>query len=144
MKYHNAIAVAGFVSLVFCCALPASAEMTNFKATLNGNQEVPPVQGTAVGSIDLTYDNETRMITWLGTYTGLTGPTTSAHLHGPAKAGMNAAVALPIQATESPFSGTAKLAPSQAAELMANQMYFNIHTEKNPSGEIRGQVTRVK
>jgi CHRD domain len=144
MNFHDAIAVAGLMSFTLLCAVPAAAEMTNFKATLNGNQEVPPVQGAAIGSVDLTYDSETRKITWLGTYPGLTAPPIAAHLHGPAKPGTNAAVALPIQAVESPFSGAASLTPSQAAELMADEMYFNIHTAKNPNGEIRGQVTRVK
>jgi CHRD domain len=144
MNYRDAITVAGLMSFTVIYAMPASAEMTNFKATLNGNQEVPPVQGAAIGSVDLTYDSETRKITWLGTYAGLTAPPTAAHLHGPAKPGTNAAIALPIQAVESPFSGAASLTPSQAAELMADEMYFNIHTAKNPNGEIRGQVTRVK
>jgi hypothetical protein len=144
MTYREAIALSGLVSIAMLGATSASAEMTNFKATLNGNQEVPPVQGTAIGSVELTYDSETRKITWLGTYAGLTAPPTPAHLHGPAKPGTNAGVALPIQALESPFSGAASLTPSQAAELMADEMYFNVHTAKNPNGEIRGQVTRVK
>jgi hypothetical protein len=144
MTYRDAIALAGLVSIAMLGATSASADMTNFKATLNGNQEVPRVQGAAIGSVDLTYDSETRNITWLGTYAGLTAPPTAAHLHGPAKVGMNAAVAVAIPAVESPFSGTANLTPSQAAELMADEMYFNVHTAKNPNGEIRGQVTRVK
>ncbi len=28
----------------------------------------------------------------------------------------------------------------QAADLIAGQWYFNIHTAQNPDGELRGQV----
>jgi hypothetical protein len=65
-----------------------------------------------------------------------------AHFHGPAPVGQNAKVQVPIDknALPSPITGQATLSEEQANELMAGQYYFNIHTEKNPTGEIRGQV----
>jgi len=34
------------------------------------------------------------------------------------------------------------LTDTQAADLLAGKWYFNIHTEANRPGEIRGQVTK--
>ncbi len=34
------------------------------------------------------------------------------------------------------------LTDAQAADLKAGKWYFNIHTEKNKGGEIRGQVMK--
>ena len=87
-----------------------------------------------------TYDPISKKLTWNGTYSGLTGPATAAHFHGPAKAGENAGVLVPVTATSSPFTGEATLDAAKAADLEAGKMYFNIHTAANPKGEIRGQV----
>lgn len=57
---------------------------------------------------------------------------------------MNASVAMPVVANASPFEGKAVLTASQAASLMAEQLYLNIHTAANPTGEIRDQVTKAK
>jgi hypothetical protein len=65
-----------------------------------------------------------------------------AHFHGPAPVGQNAKVQVGIDknALPSPIAGQATLSEQQSTDLMAGQYYFNIHTEKNPTGEIRGQV----
>ena len=39
-----------------------------------------------------TWDPATKELSWSGTFTGLTGPATAAHFHGPAEAGKNAGV----------------------------------------------------
>jgi hypothetical protein len=125
-------------------ASTAIAEGFGFKAALNGAQEVPPSTSPGIGMIDLTFNNETKKLTWKGSYSGLSGPATAAHFHGPAPAGKNAEVAVPVTKFDTAFDGEATLTPSQTAELMAGQMYFNLHTAANPKGEIRGQVTKVK
>ena len=121
---------------------PASAETVKMKAALSGTQQVPPVAGTAVGTLDASYDTATKALTWTGTYSGLTGPATAAHFHGPAEVGANAGVAVPAPAPASPFQGTATLTDAQATALVDGKMYFNIHTAAHPGGEIRGQVIR--
>ncbi|MDB5484322.1 MAG: hypothetical protein JWR29_226, partial [Tardiphaga sp.] len=72
----------------------------------------------------------------------LTGPATMAHFHGPAEAGKNASVAVPITPATSPSEGSATLTDAQAADLMAGKYYINVHTEANKGGEIRGQVLK--
>lgn len=131
-----ALAIAAFA------AAPASAEMMKMQAALGGPSEVPPTSSAGRGIVDVTYDTATKALSWQGTYTGLTGPATAAHFHGPAAVGANAPVAIPAPATASPFSGTATLTDAQATALTGGMMYFNIHTAANPGGEIRGQVIK--
>jgi hypothetical protein len=125
----------------FAFAGPAFAE--KLKATLNGPSEVPPNATTGTGTADLDYDAASKKLTWKLTYSGLTGPATAAHFHGPAEPGKNAGVAVPItNITASPIEGSATLTDAQAADLLAGKDYVNIHTAANPNGEIRGQVTK--
>jgi hypothetical protein len=64
---------------------PAFAE--KMKATLDGKAEVPPNTSAAKGTADIDYDAATKKLTWKVTYSGLSGPATAAHFHGPAVAG---------------------------------------------------------
>ena len=118
----------------------AAGEGKTFKAALKGGTEVPATDSKGTGEVTATYDPISKKLTWNGTYAGLTGPATAAHFHGPAKAGENAGVLVPVTATSSPFTGEATLDAAKAADLEAGKMYFNIHTAANPKGEIRGQV----
>ena len=122
-------------------AAPAFAD--KMKATLDGKSEVPPNASAATGTADIDYDPATKKLTWKLTYSGLTGPATAAHFHGPAEAGKNAGVAVPIaNAGSSPVEGSTILTDAQAADMMAGKCYVNVHTAANPGGEIRGQVTK--
>src|ERR1700734_353902 len=120
---------------------PAFAE--KFKATLDGKSEVPPNASTGTGTADIDYDAATKKLSWKLTYSGLSGPATAAHFHGPAEPGKNAGVAVAIpNATSSPAEGSATLTDAQAADLAAGKYYVNVHTAANPGGEIRGMVTK--
>jgi CHRD domain len=70
----------------------ALAETTAFTADLRGSFGVPPVDSRAKGRAELTYDDSTKKLKWTITYWGLTGKTTSAHFHGPAKEGKTRAL----------------------------------------------------
>jgi len=120
---------------------PGFAEM--MKVTLDGKSEVPANASTGTGTADIDYDAATRKLSWKLSYSGLSGPATAAHFHGPAEPGKNAGVAVAIpNATSSPAEGSATLTEAQAADLMAGKYYVNVHTAANPGGEIRGQVTK--
>ena len=43
----------------------------------------------------------------------------------------------------SPINGNATLDDQQATDMQAGLWYFNIHTEKFPDGELRGQVLKA-
>ena len=125
---------------------PSYAASTTFKADLKGSSEVPPNTTAGSGSVTATYDPASKQLSWSGTFSGLTGPATAAHFHGPAEAGKNAGVAIWISEKgkpfSSPFKGSAKLTDAQAGDLMNGQWYVNIHTAANPGGEIRGQLAK--
>ena len=76
-------------------ATPSMAELVNFKASLDGKSEVPPNTTSGSGSLTATYDTDSKKLTWKGSVSGLTGPATAAHFHGPAPAGKNASVMIP-------------------------------------------------
>jgi hypothetical protein len=40
-------------------------------------------------------------------------------------------------------SGTTVLTADQVKDLLAGKEYTNVHTAKNPGGEIRGQITKA-
>jgi hypothetical protein len=120
----------------------ASAESVQFHATMNGGSEVPATTSKGVGEAMVTLDTVAKTIAYTVTYSGLTGPATAAHIHGPAMAGANAAVVVPFPTPASPIVGKATLTDAQMADLMAGKMYANVHTAENKGGEIRGQLVK--
>lgn len=123
-------------------AMSAPAFADKMKATLNAASEVPANTSPATGTADIDFDPATKKLSWKLTYSGLSGPATMAHFHGPAEPGKNAGVAVPITPATSPSQGSVTLTDAQAADLVAGKYYVNVHTEANKGGEIRGQVTK--
>jgi hypothetical protein len=122
---------------------PAFADTVQFKADMKGATEVPPNESAATGTLTASYDTTSKKLSWTGSYTGLSGPATAAHFHGPAEPGKNAGVAVPITPNTSPLEGSATLTDAQAADLMAGHWYVNVHTNANKGGEIRGQLEKL-
>ena len=126
----------------------AQAAPVTFKVALTGAQEVPPVQTPGAGTIDITYDPSTRVVTWTITSDVLSGPMTMAHIHGPAAEGKNGPVVIWLSkqgsSAASPISGRATLTPEQAQQFAAGEWYINVHTKAHPAGELRGQVIPPK
>ena len=117
-----------------------STSASTMTTRLSGASEVPPVASNASGTAELNLNKQTYELSWTVTYSGLSGPATGAHFHGPAMAGANAGVVVPMTGSlTSPIRGTASLTAAQAADLMAGKWYVNLHTAANPNGEIRGQ-----
>jgi hypothetical protein len=128
-------------------------KMRVYKATLSGDNEVPPVETDAIGNVMLKID---------GAMTGLRyridvlhlKDVTAAHIHcGPA--GANGPVGVTLfsgdPTTKRTFKGTVT-APDDGnacgwTDLAAvvgamwdGDTYVNVHTLAHPSGEIRGQI----
>ena len=137
-------------AVLISSAKPTYAAGTTYKATINGKSEVPPTTSGGTGTATVTYDPSTKMVTWEGSFSGLSGPATAAHIHGPAEVGKNAGVIVPLSQAgtpfTSPFKGSATLPADKAAALEAalssGQAYVNIHTAANPGGEVRGQLAK--
>jgi hypothetical protein len=120
-------------------AMPAG-DSTRFSATLSSAAEVPPNSSAGTGTLDATLNKSTNVLKWTVTYSGLSGPATMAHFHGPAMPGSNAGVVVPFASAASPIQGESTLNALQIADLTAGKWYANVHTAANPGGEIRGQV----
>lgn len=140
-----AMKLAGFaVSALLFSGTASLAEMVKMAATLDGAQQSPPVATDGKGTAQLTFDTETKKLDWTIEYSGLSGAPAAGHFHGPADAGANAGVAVPLEGDlASPIKGSATLTDAQAADLMAGKYYLNLHTAANKGGEIRGQVTKA-
>ena len=131
--------------VVRCCVLGAIlwagvalAAVESFKVTLTGSQTVPAVESAGKGVAAITYDPATRVVGWTITYSGLSGPVTMAHFHGPAGKGENAGVQVWLtqqgSPAENPIKGQATLTPEQAKEFTAGKWYVNLHTKDHPAG----------
>jgi hypothetical protein len=116
------------------------AANVKYKADLKGSKEVPAADSSATGKANITYDDKAKKLSWVVTYSGLSGEPTAAHFHGPAAPGKNAGPVVDISGDIK--KGSAELTAEQAADLKAGKWYLNIHTEKFPDGEIRGQVVK--
>lgn len=139
---RHVLAIAGIVALA---AGPAAAATTTYTATLSPAAEVPPGNSTGSGQATVTLDTDTDQATWDVTFSGFSSKAVAAHIHGPAPAGKNAGVVVPLATNPtSPIKGSAKLTPAQARELQEGLMYVNIHTENHTSGAIRGQLAPAK
>ncbi len=144
---------AGLVGLALVLTAGCQQQMNDmttkrveFKAALNGASEVPQNGSAGRGELEATYNPSNRELDWRLRFSGLSGPVTAAHFHGPAGPGVNAPVAVPLNST---FVGTWQrseitLTEAQAADLLAGRWYVNVHTAQLPGGEIRGQVVRDK
>jgi hypothetical protein len=122
----------------------ASAAMVDFHATMDGKSEAPPTTSTGSGDVLATLDTTGKKLSYTMTFMGLSGPATAAHFHGPAAAGANAGVAVPVGTNPtSPVTGSVTLTDAQMADLEAGKWYANVHTADNKAGEIRGQMMRV-
>ena len=114
--------------------------MPSLRATLSSAAEVPSNASPGTGVLEASFDKGSSVLKWKLSYSGLTGPATMAHFHGPAMPGANAGVVVPFPSAASPAEGSTVLTPAQSADLMAGKWYVNVHTAQNPGGEIRGQV----
>jgi glucose/arabinose dehydrogenase/plastocyanin len=120
-----------------------------FTAWMSGLMERPtPIVNNASGSAILSLEGNTLLFNVR--YSGLSGPGTAAHIHGPASAAQPAGVIINLApfnggsfGSSGTLSGRVTLTPAQRAMVINGQTYLNVHTEANQGGEIRGQIAQV-
>ncbi|RZL03125.1 MAG: CHRD domain-containing protein [Rubrivivax sp.] len=133
--------VTGLLAAASLALVPSFSKAATLTSTLSGEAETPPVTTMGTGTVDVTFTPASKVLKWKIVYSGLSGPVTAAHFHGPALPGQSAGVTLPFKGKlESPIEGEATLTEAQAAEVLAGKWYVNLHTAANPKGEVRGQV----
>lgn len=106
---------------------------------LTGDQEVPPVSTTAVGTGTITVAADGAVSGSIAT-PGLAG--TMAHIHVGA-VGKNGPVIVPLAADGDgkwAVPAGAKLTPEQLKNYQAGELYVNVHTAANKGGEVRAQL----
>jgi hypothetical protein len=127
-------------------AVPVRAQTFTFTAVLTSGQEPPPNtnESKAFGVAFVTFNTDTGEVCFSISYEEfeLTSNETNAHFHAPAPPGVNASVVVPLPTPGSPKNDcvTPDLTEELRRALFQGLWYVNIHTAKNPGGEIRGQV----
>lgn len=135
------IPIAALLAAGLAVALPAGAraEQVPWKADLAPTADM---QGKSQGNghVDATYDTLTKELSWTVTYSGMTGPATGAHFHGPAAPGKTAPVLVPVDGPfTSPIKGKATLTAEQA-DTLKRGVYLDLHTQAAEEGELRGEL----
>ena len=115
------------------------------KAALNIGQETPIAKGTKRGASGrFTATLNGTALTWKLTFKHLSGAATAAHIHvGARKVAGTVVVPLCTPCTSPVSGGPTTLTADQVKDLLAGKYYVNVHTVKNPGGEIRGQITKA-
>jgi hypothetical protein len=149
-----------FALLFFAASCEPDAELkktTDFQKLgipLTGAQETPAVPSSALGTMDVSYSKETRILNYSISWSGLTGPVAAAHIHGLAPTGYAAPVVQTFStsaivrcaSSSTTACGTYKgtlLADGvvvKEQDILNGVYYINIHTATYPGGEIRGQI----
>ncbi len=114
--------------------------------SLDASQEIPAPVGVpagASGSAEVSVDDNGNVTATLGV-SNLTGPAMAVHIHR-AFSGSTGPVLVGLTSDDggSTWSVPADAAPLSADEIGAfnrGELYFNVHTEANGPGEIRGQI----
>ena len=137
-RWIAAAALAGAMAIVAGCQSMAPM-MAGQEIALSGANEVPAVATSASGTGTVTI-NADRTVSAKITVTGMTA--TASHIHEGA-AGANGPVIVPFTKTgDNTFAAPdgAKLTESQYTSYKAGNLYVNVHSAKNPGGEVRAQL----
>jgi len=124
------------------------ASTASVTTSLSARQERPKPKGNvrrATGTFTATVTKlgTTGAIAWRLRFSGLTGRGLAAHIHI-GQRGKAGPVAVPLCGPcRSGARGTANLTAAGLAALENGRAYVNVHTKKNPAGEIRGQIRAV-
>jgi hypothetical protein len=128
-------------ALVLATASLAGTRAAGWSAKLDASQEIPKqtVKAPAAkGAFTSTVSG--NKLHWKLTFSKLSGAATAAHIHLGAM-GKAGNVIVPLCGPcKSGASGTATLTAALKKDFTKHLLYVNVHTAKNPAGEIRGQL----
>jgi hypothetical protein len=142
MKKLIVVLVAGSALVLVAVAMAGTYKV---KATLTPGAEVPKPKGAAhaKGSFVGSYVENKKggaVLKATLTFTGLTGQAMQAHIHT-GKPSVSGNVIVPLCGPcTSGKTGTYKISKAVVEALEKGNTYVNVHTAKNPAGEIRGQI----
>src|SRR5262245_29297809 len=131
-------------------AMPTETSV-KLKAELYAKQQVPrqavkapSASGRFTGS--LTVLGRSGTLTWRLTYSRLSSRPTSVYIQlGPSGVMGEAAVRLCLlKACKSGINGRRNTSIRVTRALLNGRAYVEIHTKKNPKGEIRGQIAKPR
>ncbi len=128
-------------ALVLWLPQAATAEDYRWEEPIDGTQSGTGESGT--GTVIATLDDDTNLLSWDISWSGLTGAATLMHFHGPSAPGGSAGVRVnvgTISGLTSPSIGSTTISEAFATELKSQLWYLNIHTAAHPGGEIRGHL----
>jgi hypothetical protein len=139
----GAIAVAGAMGFLAGCSqmkqMVGGDSGGSQNITLSGANEVPAVSTSASGTGTVTVGSD-RSVTARITVTGMTA--TAAHIHEAAP-GSNGPVIVPFtKSADNTFVAApgARMTEAQYAAYKAGKTYVNVHSARNPPGEVRAQL----
>jgi len=140
-----AVAAVGSCSNNNTTGIPAGLEV--FTTSLNGaNERLTPVTTTATGTAIITALG--HQLSWKVDITSAIDSVTIGHIHrGVADSAGGVIQNLSPTPTGIGFTGTVALGSAVVVDsvltlMRAGKAYVNIHTKKNPGGEIRGQLVK--
>jgi hypothetical protein len=143
LRWAGAIIAASAIALVAGCSHMESMMHGGGgggeKVTLSGKNEVPSNDSTATGTADVTVGSD-RSVKARVTVSGMTA--TASHIHQGA-AGANGPVIVPfVKQGDNTFVAPegAKMTEEQYSAYKAGNTYVNVHSAKNPGGEVRAQL----
>lgn len=119
--------------------------IATLKTSLRATQERPKPKGNvrrARGSftVSIMKQGTSGVLVWRLTFSRLTGRAFAAHIHRGVR-GKSGPVIVPLCAPcRSGAHGRATVDASVLQALESGRTYVNVHTKKNPAGEIRGQL----
>ncbi len=125
--------------IVLFAGYAASVLSDEVKVTLSGNQEIPPVTTSALGTGTFTVGAD-KSVSGSVTVSGMSA--TVAHIHE-AAAGTTGSIVIPLTKISDnvwAVPAGAKLTDAQYESYKAGNLYYNVHSAAYKSGEIRGQI----
>jgi CHRD domain len=141
MKKLVALFAVGAVALASAAFVLASTRATVWTASLNARQEVPKQvvrNRVAHGLFKGTLSH--GKLKWKLTFAKLTGPALQAHIHKAPKGRAGNVVVALCAPCKNGQTGTSPISAALVKAFKKHLLYVNVHTKKNPNGEIRGQL----